>query len=63
MKAKNIFSLNNAVEKITGLNSDIIIIILGGLLYYFNYLSEKKFSLNLYFYVLQHKKMKMELLI
>ncbi len=43
MKDKNISSLNNAIEQMTGVNSDIIIIILGALLYYFNYLTEKRY--------------------
>lgn len=43
---KDILSLNNAVEKITGVTPDILIIVLGMLLYYFNYLSEKKFLIT-----------------
>jgi hypothetical protein len=43
---KNIPSLNVAVEKITGINPDFIIIILGALLYYFNYLAEKKYLIT-----------------
>lgn len=46
MKNKNIPSLNNAFEQMIGVNTDIIIIILGALLYYFNYLSEKRYLIT-----------------
>jgi hypothetical protein len=46
MNNKNLHNFNSIFEKITGLESDIIIIILGGLLYYFNYLSEKRYLIT-----------------
>lgn len=39
-------TLNGTIEEITGLNSEIIVVILGLLLYYFNYLSEEKFLIT-----------------
>lgn len=39
-------TLNGTIEEITGINSEMLVLILGILLYYFNYLSTEKFLIT-----------------